>query len=72
MAMANCIASSSRAHMPVPQARTAASTPTPAPATASSSAAPVKNMQITHESGTQRSVKREREAPRCRNHSIIG
>ena len=70
MIIVNCMASSSRFHIPPPQARTASSAPTPAPKTASSKAQLVRIMQMTQEFGTQRSVKRDKPAPKSRNRSI--
>ena len=63
-AMANCMASSSSAHMPPPHASIVSLRPAPAPNMASSMANTVSDMHTTHESGIQRWVKRDRLSPR--------
>ena len=64
LAIVNCMASSSKVHIPPPHASTASFTPAPAPNTASSSASTVRIMHTTQESGIQRCVTRERRSPR--------
>ena len=64
MAIVNCMASSSSAHMPPPQASTVSLSVAPAPSMARIPATTVRIMHTTHESGIHLCVKRDKLSPR--------